>query len=159
MDFRSVQLSHLVQLNTMTDPKTAAATGQEHGAAPARLRESDLAALAKLAKFVREHVGGGHPLSMRQTAALMGMSVSTVMRKTHAANPPDENGRIRVGMHRGADGKLRPGRRFDTTDRDAEIGGLHTAGRSMRAIASEVGCSVGTVHRVVSRLGTSTTES
>lgn len=50
----------------------------------------------------------------------------------------------------GRDGKVRPDRRLDTSQRDAFIRALHErAGWSMRAIAAQVGCSVGTVHRVV----------
>ena len=62
---------------------------------------------------------------------------------------PDENGMITVGKVLGLDGKVRPHRRFDTTDRDARIRSLHADGLSMRTIASEVECSVGTVHRVI----------
>lgn len=51
----------------------------------------------------------------------------------------------------GLDGKWRPNRRFDTTQRDRQIVLLRSARRSMRAIAAEVGCSVGTVHRVLSQ--------
>jgi len=51
----------------------------------------------------------------------------------------------------GLDGKWRPNRRFDTTHRDRQIVLLRSARKSIRAIAAEVGCSVGTVHRVLSR--------
>jgi DNA-binding NarL/FixJ family response regulator len=51
----------------------------------------------------------------------------------------------------GLDGKWRPNRRFDTTQRDIEIVLLRSGGKSIRAIAREIGCSVGTVHRVLSQ--------
>jgi DNA invertase Pin-like site-specific DNA recombinase len=54
----------------------------------------------------------------------------------------------------GLDGKVRPNRRFDTTARDERIRSLHADGSSMRAIATEVRCSVGTVHRVLKSLHT-----
>jgi DNA-binding NarL/FixJ family response regulator len=57
-----------------------------------------------------------------------------------------------MGLSLGRDGKLRPDRRFDTTRRDAEIIELHDQGVSMREIAAKVGCSVGTVHRVIKKL-------
>ncbi|WP_420898503.1 helix-turn-helix domain-containing protein [Cryobacterium lactosi] len=49
----------------------------------------------------------------------------------------------------GLDGKVRPSRRVDTTERDARISELRASGISIRAIATSVGCSVGTVHRVL----------
>ena len=55
-----------------------------------------------------------------------------------------------VQLCRGLDGKWRPNRRFDTAERDARIVRAHRSeGKSMRAIAREAGCSVGTVHRVL----------
>ena len=51
----------------------------------------------------------------------------------------------------GLDGKWRPNRRFDTTSRDYNIVRLRTTGWSMRDIAAEIGCSVGTVHRVIAQ--------
>jgi hypothetical protein len=62
---------------------------------------------------------------------------------------PDQDGTISVGWSVGLDGKKRPNRRFNTTARDTRIHELRTAGQSVRAIASDVGCSVGTVHRVL----------
>ena len=49
----------------------------------------------------------------------------------------------------GRDGKVRPSGRADTGDRDRQIHALHDAGKSLRAIAAEVNCSVGTVSRVL----------
>jgi DNA-binding NarL/FixJ family response regulator len=49
----------------------------------------------------------------------------------------------------GLDGKLRPAQRLDTTKRDKKIMKLRAQGKSVRAIAAEVGCSVGTVHRII----------
>lgn len=89
----------------------------------------------------------GH-MSIRAIAAAMGNSPTTVLKTTRAE--PDENGMIRVGKTLGLDGKVRPDRRFDTTDRDARIvRAYRSEGKTMRAIACEVGCSVGTVHRVL----------
>lgn len=56
---------------------------------------------------------------------------------------------IPAGFCKGLDGKLRPNRRSDTTARDVRIIALHLEGKSMRVIAAAVGCSVGTVHRIV----------
>jgi Mor family transcriptional regulator len=55
------------------------------------------------------------------------------------------------GFSRGRDGKLRPDRQSDTTRRDAEIYHMHTDNMSMREIAAKVGCSVGTVHRIIKK--------
>jgi DNA-binding NarL/FixJ family response regulator len=57
-----------------------------------------------------------------------------------------------MGLSRGRDGKLRPDRRSDTSRRDDEIYQLHTDGMSMREIAAKVGCSVGTVHRIIKKM-------
>lgn len=46
-------------------------------------------------------------------------------------------------------GRARKGGGVDTGDRDRQIHALHDAGKSLRAIAAEVKCSVGTVARVV----------
>jgi DNA-binding NarL/FixJ family response regulator len=51
----------------------------------------------------------------------------------------------------GLDGKWRPNSRFDTTQRDRQIVLLRSSGKSIRAIGTEVGCSVGTVHRVLAQ--------
>lgn len=64
---------------------------------------------------------------------------------------PDSDGMVTVDMTKGIDGKLRPNRQVDTTDRDKEIRRLHRDGQSMRSIANEVGCSVGTVHRIINK--------
>lgn len=66
-------------------------------------------------------------------------------------NPPVEHLRDTRYWCRGLDGKWRPNRRFDTTNRDRKIVLLRSGGRSIRTIAAEVGCSVGTVHRVLTR--------
>lgn len=65
----------------------------------------------------------------------------------HRKRPDDDS----VGWAKGLDGKVRPDRRFDTRERDRRIAKLHKAGQSMRAIARDIGCSVGTVHRVISK--------
>lgn len=54
-------------------------------------------------------------------------------------------------MSKGRDGKVRPNHRFDTSERDESIRSMHDAGESLRTIAEKVGCSVGTVHRVVTK--------
>jgi DNA-binding NarL/FixJ family response regulator len=56
---------------------------------------------------------------------------------------------VTVDMAKGLDGKVRPSRRVDTSDRDERIHELRREGQPMRAIAAQVGCSVGTVHRVI----------
>lgn len=55
----------------------------------------------------------------------------------------------RAGWCFGLDGKWRPNRRHDTTQRDALIIRLHEQGMSVRGIAPAAGCSAGTVHRVL----------
>jgi DNA-binding Lrp family transcriptional regulator len=87
-------------------------------------------------------------MSIRAIAKAMGISPTTVLKLTRAE--PDEDGMILVGKTLGLDGKVRPDRLVDTTDRDARIvRAYREEGKAMRAIASEVGCSVGTVHRVL----------
>jgi hypothetical protein len=49
----------------------------------------------------------------------------------------------------GRNRKVRLSGGVDTGDRDRQIHALHDAGKSLRAIAAEVKCSVGTVARVV----------
>jgi hypothetical protein len=54
----------------------------------------------------------------------------------------------------GLDGKWRPNRRFDTRRRDRRIVELRVVNRqSIRAIATEMDCSAGTVHRVLKLWG------
>ena len=90
-------------------------------------------------------------MSLRAIAAATGVSPMTVLRglKADADYQTAEDGTISYGMVLGLDGKRRPSRRFDTTARDSRICELRDAGQSVRAIAGEVGCSVGTVHRVL----------
>jgi DNA-binding transcriptional regulator YhcF (GntR family) len=90
-------------------------------------------------------------MSVRRAAQTLDLSPTTVQRaRAHAADyQTAEDGTITVGRTIGLDGKLRPSRRFDTTARDNRIRELGAGGRSVRAIAAEVGCSVGTVHRVL----------
>lgn len=89
--------------------------------------------------------------SIRAIAKDQGVSPSTVHRHRQRRDDyqPDSDGMVTVDMIKGLDGKLRPSRQVDTTDRDKQIRRLHRNGQSMRAIAKEVGCSVGTVHRIV----------
>jgi DNA-binding NarL/FixJ family response regulator len=63
--------------------------------------------------------------------------------------PDPGDGTVLVGWSMGVDGKRRPDRRFSTAERDAEILRRRSEGESIRGIAAGVGCSVGTVHRVV----------
>lgn len=96
-----------------------------------------------------EQAAGG--LSLRVIAATAGVSPATVLRDLRKVNPDPGDGTIRVGKTLGIDGKVRPNRRFYTGDRDAEILRRRDDGETIRAIAAAVGCSVGTVHRVVKR--------
>lgn len=70
------------------------------------------------------------------------------MRDIHKRDNRDDGTAV-VGRVRGLDGKVRPSRRLDNTGRDAEIVERLNRGESYRAIASAVGCSIGTAHRVV----------
>ena len=94
-------------------------------------------------------------MSIRATAAILGVSPSTIMRDIQKGDDyrPDDEGRIDVGTVMGLDGKRRPSRRFDTSARDEQICDLRYSGKSLRTIAAEVGCSVGTVHRVLAAHG------
>lgn len=91
--------------------------------------------------------------SIRAVASAKGVAPATVHRRRQRRNAyqPDSDGMVTVDMTKGLDGKLRPSRQVDTTDRDKRIRKLHQEGRTMRAIAAEIGCSVGTVHRVISK--------
>jgi DNA invertase Pin-like site-specific DNA recombinase len=60
-----------------------------------------------------------------------------------------DDGTVPIRRLLGRNGKVRPSRRFDTIARDERIGSLRADGLTVRAIATEVGCSVGTVHRVL----------
>ncbi len=92
-------------------------------------------------------------MSIRARAAELGVSPSTVVRNLQRTESyqADDDGMISVGLTKGRDGKVRPDRLIDTRERDARIRKLHKAHVSMRAIAADVGCSVGTVHRVISK--------
>ena len=59
------------------------------------------------------------------------------------------DGKMVLGTTVGLDGKVRPDRLYDTTERDNQIRELRASGKSMREIAAEVQCSVGTVHRIL----------
>ncbi len=82
-------------------------------------------------------------------ATAMGISPTTVQKVVKETNPPDDDGMILVGACMGLDGKTRPNRRVDTTARDDEILRRRASGESIRQIAEAVGCSVGTVHRIL----------
>jgi DNA-binding CsgD family transcriptional regulator len=92
-------------------------------------------------------------MSIRATAQAMGISPKTVQKKLREirqkadAELPD--GEIYIGKNIGLDGRVRPDRRIDTTRRDDAIIALHLSGASLRSIATEMKCSVGTVHRVI----------
>lgn len=94
-----------------------------------------------------EHMDGH--MSLRVIATTVGVSATTVMRDLRKVDPDSPDGRIHVGKTMGIDGKLRPDRRFDTTTRDTDIRTRRATGETVRQIASAVGCSVGTVHRVL----------
>lgn len=91
-------------------------------------------------------------MSIRVAAKIAGVSPSTIQRDLTARNQPDTDGMIRLGWTMGLDGKVRPDRRFDTSDRDAQIVEMHNDGKSIRQIATALGCSVGTVHRIISKV-------
>ena len=88
-------------------------------------------------------------LSLREIAATAGVSPSTVLRDLRKGNPDPDDGTVVVHPVRGRDGKIRPSRRYDTTERDETIRRLRADGRSILEIAQQVTCSVGTVHRVL----------
>ena len=96
-----------------------------------------------------EQVSGG--MSLRAMAPVVRASPSTVRRAAKRAIFYADDGSLQVPMVRGLDRRLRPGVRYDTSGRDVLIRQLRTEGKSIRAIAAEVGVSAGTVHRVVSR--------
>lgn len=93
------------------------------------------------------------PQSIRATAQALGVSPTTVLKVLHEATT-NADGTIKVSNVKGLDGKYRPNRRYDITERDEQIRALRDTGQSVRAIAKEVGCSVGTVHRVISKEST-----
>ncbi|SDO18668.1 hypothetical protein SAMN04515671_0077 [Nakamurella panacisegetis] len=88
-------------------------------------------------------------MSIRAMATVLGVSPTTVQ-KYRAFDSTNSDASINVGTSRGRDGRLRPDRRFDTTHRDSIIKDLRAGGLSVRQVAEAVGCSVGTVHRVMS---------
>ena len=98
---------------------------------------------------VEQVLNGG--MSLRTMASVVRASPSTVRRAAKRAIFYADDGSPQVPMVRGLDGRLRPGVRYDTSGRDVLIRQFRAEGKSLRAIAAEVGVSVGTVHRVVSR--------
>lgn len=83
-------------------------------------------------------------MSVRGIAPATGASPTTVVKILHLLI--EEPAETVTGL----DGKKRPARRRDTTERDARIvTAYRDEGKTMRVIAREVGCSVGTVHRVL----------
>jgi IS30 family transposase len=87
-------------------------------------------------------------MSIRTIAPIVGASPSTVMQILHEQSDLG-GGRFVLGTTVGLDGRARPDRRYDTSERDRRIEQLREAGKSVREVAREVGCSVGTVHRVL----------
>ncbi len=90
--------------------------------------------------------------SVRETAAKLGIRPTAVQhrRQRSPEYQADDDGMVTVERVRGRDGKLRPDRAVDTTQRDKQIFRLYYRDhKSMRAVAAELGCSVGTVHRVL----------
>lgn len=87
-------------------------------------------------------------LSIRAIASATGHSPTTVQRYL-ADWFTNDDGTLLVTTKQGLDGKRRPSRRYDTTERDERIRLLHGRLTPMADIAAEVGCSVGTVHRVL----------
>jgi transposase len=109
----------------------------------ASLDEAGLSEDAKIFILLR-----AEGLSLRALAKVYGRSAATMGRIEQRLNAPDKDGRVAVFDCTGLDRKVRPSRRLDTRDR--RIHTLRASGKSIRAIAAEVGCSVGTVHRVLS---------
>ena len=90
-------------------------------------------------------------LSVRAIATALRVSPTTVLKILHLWNAPDQDGMITATKITGLDGKVRLSRQVDTSARDSQIRELRAAGRSLRSIAAEVECSIGTVHRVLKR--------
>ncbi|UQX11319.1 helix-turn-helix domain-containing protein [Candidatus Mycobacterium methanotrophicum] len=92
-------------------------------------------------------------MSIRAIATALRVSPNTILKglRESPGYAPDENGRIAVRRVQGIDGKIRPSRRFDTTARDDAIRSMRETGSTIRAIAAELNCSIGTVHRVLSK--------
>lgn len=88
-------------------------------------------------------------LSIRAISAATGHSPTTVQK--YLAGWTNDGQNVIVTMKQGLDGKRRPSRRYDTAERDHEIRLLHFSGKTIAEIAAEVGCSVGTAHRVLNR--------
>ena len=91
-------------------------------------------------------------MSLRAIGRIVSLSASTVHRDVSASRgdlETDDDGNLLVPLTMGLDGKVRPSRRLDTRGRDALIVQMRADGDSVRAIAAAVGCSVGTVHRVI----------
>jgi len=91
--------------------------------------------------------------SIRAIANTRGVAPSTELRRRQrrADYQPDADGKITVRMTKGLDGRIRPDRRADTTERDKLIRELHKSKVPMRDIANQAGCSIGTVHRIISK--------
>lgn len=87
-------------------------------------------------------------LSVRAIASALGLSPTTVQ-KYLVLHTTNNDGSIEVPMRRGSDGKVRPGRQFNTAYRDQQIRAMRDDKLTTRQIASAVGCSPGTVHRVL----------
>jgi DNA invertase Pin-like site-specific DNA recombinase len=103
-----------------------------------------------LVKPIKEFREAG--MSVRAIASATGISPTTVQKILNLLYEPDEHGMIRAWKAPGLDGKERLNRQVDTTDRDTHIRKLRATGKSIRAIAVETRCSVGTVHRVINRI-------
>lgn len=86
-------------------------------------------------------------LSIRAIASATGHSKTTIQK--YLADWFTEGDTIWVHSKKGLDGKNRPSRRYDITERDEAIKRLHFEGKTQANIASEVGCSTGTVSRVL----------
>ena len=96
----------------------------------------------KQVRAVRAMAGSMSPAAI---AATLGVSVKAVRRIV--AREPDAH-RKNVRMP-GVDGRTRPAHHGDTTERDARIRAHRAGGATIRAIGEAVGCSYGTVHRVL----------
>jgi DNA invertase Pin-like site-specific DNA recombinase len=86
-------------------------------------------------------------LSIRAIASATGCSPTTVHKYLTQLFAAGDT--VGSKMKKGRDGKSRPSRRIDTSERDAEIIKLRQDHHTLTEIADLTNCSVGTAHRVL----------